>query len=310
MSPLPRPPSPPDRAKAPWLAFGMLREGARTISETEIQGALRFSLDRPRLDTAFNKIDLELNSRDLPPSGEVDGDDSVQLSSVQQMFGRLEVQWLAEFLDVLAVHYGSGLRLLDIGGDPEGARLAINQWVAGETHEKILELLPPMSIYPTVTGVLINAMYLKAPWKFAFDEVQEGVPFTRADGVAVDVAMMRVATEDAWYHKGAGFEALELPLRGESLSMAFILPDAGTFDAYVEALDGRGLRRRRLARGDLHRRPAVPVRRPRPQDRQPAVLRPRARPDRALSLAARQRGRVAVTAMRPSLASARPTTRG
>lgn len=233
-----------NRAIAPTslrIAFGMVYEGARTISETEIRDVLHFSLDRPRLHVAFNKIDLALAERNLPSSAGAGGDDSVRLSLVNQMFGRLDVVWLPEFLDVLAVNYGSGLRKLDIAGDPEVAREAINAWVEAETQDKITELLPKMSIQTSSTGVLVNALYLKAPWKVGFESVEEGATFTRKDGTAGTAAMMQLDVEDARYHKGEGFEALELPLRGDSLAMVFILPDAGTFDAYVAGLDGAAL---------------------------------------------------------------------
>ncbi|WAS89669.1 serpin family protein [Nannocystis punicea] len=223
------------------VAFGMLHEGARTVSEAEIADALHFTLDKPRLHNAFNHIDLEFAARELPTSGEVEGDDSVQLRLVNQVFGRLDVEWELPFLDVLAVHYGSDMHALDFRDDPEGSRKAINKWVAGETADRIDELLPPKSIFSTVTGVLVNALYLKAPWERPFEYVQEGAKFTRKDASEVEVAMMHGVFDTTSYFKGAGVEAAELPLRGSELSMVFILPEAGTFDAYVAGLDGAGL---------------------------------------------------------------------
>lgn len=222
-------------------AFGMLYEGARTVSEAEIADVLHFTLAKPRLHAAFNHLDLELAKRELPKTGEVEGDDSVRLELVNQMFGRLDIEWLAPFLDVLAVHYGSDVYALDIAGDPDGSRLAINEWVAGETADRITELLPPKSIIPEVTGVLVNALYLKAPWEQPFESVQAGAKFIRNDASEVEVTMMRGVFDGTSHFKGAGVEAAELPLRGSELSMVFILPEPGTFDAYVEALDGAKL---------------------------------------------------------------------
>lgn len=53
--------------------------------------------------------------------------------------------------------------------------------------------------------------------------------------------MMHGMFETTCHYKGTGVEAAEVPLRGGELSMVFIVPDAGTFDAYVEGLDGAGL---------------------------------------------------------------------
>lgn len=224
------------------IAFGMTYAGARTISEAEIQTALVYTPPKDRVPVAFNRIDLALESRALPPSGEVDGDDSVQLTLVNQVFGRNNIEsWLSEFLDVLAVSYGSGLRLLDIAGDPDGSRLAINDWVNAVTHDRIPELLPPKSITTDVTTVLVNALYLKAPWAIPIDSVDEQGVFTRLDNSTVAAAMMHVEHREARHFKGAGVEALEIPLRGNQLTLVVLLPDAGTFEQYVNELDGAGL---------------------------------------------------------------------
>lgn len=224
------------------IAFGMTYAGARTISEQEIQTALVYTPPKDRIPVAFNRIDLDLESRALPPSGEVDGDDSVQLSLVNQVFGRNNIDsWLPDFLDVLAVSYGSGLRLLDIAGDSEGSRLAINDWVNAVTHDRIPELLPSGSILPEVTTVLVNALYLKAPWAFPIDSVDEQGVFTRLDDSTVQAAMMHVEHREARHFKGAGVEALEIPLRGNQLALVVLLPDPGTFAQYVSGLDGAAL---------------------------------------------------------------------
>ncbi|MCY0987251.1 serpin family protein [Nannocystis sp. ILAH1] len=235
------PPSADNRAISPLslrIAFGMLYEGARTVSEQEVADVLHFSLAKPRLHTAFNRIDLDLETRNLPASGEVEGDDSVRLSLVNQVFGRIGIEWSAPFLDALAIHYGSGMRLLDFAADPEGARVAINGWVADQTFTKIDELLPPASIFPDVTAVLVNALYLKAPWDHPFENVDENGVFHDKNGVELTAPMMYGVFESTSYFKGTGVEAAELPLRGGELSLVYILPDAGTFDAYVEGLDG------------------------------------------------------------------------
>jgi serpin B len=220
-------------------AFGMTYAGARTISEAEIKTALVFTPPKDRVHVAFNRIDLDLESRNLPPSGEVDGDDSVQLIHINEVFGRSNITgWLPEFLDVLAVSYGSPLHLLDFAGDPNGSRKAINAWVNDITRDKIPELLPPLSIDPSTTTVLVNATYLKAPWDTPFDYVNLQGSFTRLDDSKVQAAMMNVLHGDTRYFKGAGAEAVELPLRGDHLTMVVILPDPGTFTEFAGQLDG------------------------------------------------------------------------
>jgi len=48
----------------------------------------------------------------------------------------------SDFLDTLAANYGAGVNLLDFLNAPDPSRLAINVWVAGQTNNKIQDLLP------------------------------------------------------------------------------------------------------------------------------------------------------------------------
>jgi len=60
------------------------------------------------------------------------------------------------------------------GGDrlrrrPEAARASINAWVGDSTSGKIRELFPAGTIATNTALVLVNALYLDAPWKYKFD---------------------------------------------------------------------------------------------------------------------------------------------
>lgn len=222
------------------FAFAQTYAGARTISKTEIETAVKFSLPPERLHPAFNRIDLELATREMPASGEIEGDDSLRLALVNQVFGRVGIAWEPAFLDVLAESYGSSMRLLDFG-DSEGSRAEINGWVSGVTRDKIPELLPMGAIFPEVTTVLVNALYLKAPWATGFESVDEAGVFTRLDDSKATVAMMYGRQDGARHLVGDGFEAAEIPFRGGQLAMVVIVPAAGSFDAFAAALDGPAL---------------------------------------------------------------------
>lgn len=219
-------------------AFGMTYAGARTISRAEIEEALEFNAPG-KVHAGLDRIDLDLASRNLPASGQVAGDDSVTLTLINEVFGRTDINsWEQPFLDVLAEYYGSSMHLLDFGGDPDGSRLAINAWVAAVTLDKIGELIPAKGLAENTTTVLVNALYLKAPWQLPFESVDEQGSFTRIDGTSVTAGMMTVAHPDTRYLMGTGFTAAEIPLRGGKLTMVVILPDTGTFAQFFDQLDG------------------------------------------------------------------------
>jgi serpin B len=143
------------------------------------------------------------------------------------------------FLDVLARHYDAGLYLVDFAEDAERERLAINKWVREQTHDRVDELLPPMSLDPNTAMVLVNAIYFKASWLQKFDPAMTtDAPFHGADG-DVSVPMMR-NTGRRGYAKGEGYQAVELSYVSEAVRMLLILPDAGQQSA-VEARLKSGL---------------------------------------------------------------------
>ena len=216
-------------------ALAMAYAGARGETERQMAGTLSFLLDQGDLHPAFNRIDLTLNGRgDIEPPYEGEG---FELRVVNATWGQRGYSFLRSYLDTLAVHYGVGLRLCDFIQDPDGSRVAINDWVSHETNERIVDLLSPGSIDGDVRLVLTNAVYFNAPWlrPFEAEETAAGTfePFV---GESVQVPMMHQA-ETLWYASWDGGQAVELPYNGETLSMVLFVPDHGTYEAFEAGLD-------------------------------------------------------------------------
>lgn len=217
------------------LALAMTYAGARNQTDQQMADVLHFTLSQERLHPAFNALDLELASRGQTASGRDQG--PFQLNIANAIWGQTGFSFRAEFLDVLAVNYGAGLRLLDFFTDPEGSRLIINDWVSEQTEGKIADLIPPGVISALTRLVLVNAVYFNAAWEHPFseDDTADG-PFHRLDGTETTVSMME-QRQDLRYAAGDGYQAVELPYDGEELSMVIVVPDAGAFDAFEESLD-------------------------------------------------------------------------
>ena len=74
---------------------------------------------------------------------------------------------------------------------PSEARVLINDWVEQQTHDRIEDLIPEGLLDELTRLVLVNAIYLKAPWETPFEkQLTAPGPFHRADGTTVDVDMM------------------------------------------------------------------------------------------------------------------------
>jgi serpin B len=212
------------------LALAMTYAGARGVTAQQMASALQFSLSQEKLHPAFNALALALASRakDAPD----DKSQGFQLNVANALWGQSGFQFEPSFLDLLAVNYGAGMRLVDFKQDPEKARLAINDWVAQQTEQRIKDLIARGSLDQLTRLVLTNAIYFKANWQNPFEKTatQDG-DFHLLDGSTVSVPIMRLS-EGLDYAQGEGYQAVSLPYVGGNVSMLVVVPDEGQFNQF------------------------------------------------------------------------------
>lgn len=215
-------------------ALAMTYAGARAETERQMAETLHFTLAQERLHPAFNALDRKLVS-----VNEDQDADAFRLHIVNALWGQTGYVFLAEYLDLLAEHYGAGLRLLDFARDPEASREVINDWVSDETEEKIRDLIPQGGITRETTLSLTNAIYFKAYWSRPFAAaITHAAEFSTLDAGQVTVPMMAMQEPAPLSHaQGRGYQAVALPYKGGEMSMLVIVPDAGRFDAFESMLD-------------------------------------------------------------------------
>ena len=218
------------------LALALAYGGARGATETQMAETLRFDFPQDRLHTAFNALDLEL----APPSQEKEGG-GFELSIANSVWGQEGHGFLQDYLDTLSLNYGGKLRDVDFRGQPQDARIRINDWVSEETGGRIEDLIAPDAIDRFTRLVLANAVYFKAEWHSPFDErATSRAPFYALDGGENRVEMMR-QTESFGYARGGGYQAVELPYKGGEMSMVILLPDSGRFAEFESVLESAWL---------------------------------------------------------------------
>lgn len=222
--------------------LAMTYAGARGNTEVQMADTLHFGFPQEELHNLFNALDLDLNSRG--------GDDTnteekrLTLNILNAVWGQQEYPFLESFLDVLAVNYDAGIRLVDFISGPENARLLINAWVAEQTGNRIEELLESGMIDAMTRLVLTNAIYFKAAWAIPFDEdlTRDG-NFFLTDGTVVGVPMMTPFegsgenSEEMTGTEGPGYKAVELPYYGGEFAMLIVLPDHGNFASFEQGMD-------------------------------------------------------------------------
>lgn len=195
-------------------ALAMIRAGARGQTAKEMDAVLRAD---DRLHELSNALDRELRSRSST--------DGVDVDIANRIWADDGLVLLDDYVQTLAEHYAAALAQLDISGNPDGARAAVNAWVAEATRQKIEELFPKDSIQSSTRLVLANALHLQADWKFPFPPARTSdQPFLLADGSRVNVPTMHY-DESLPSGRGQGWAAVRLPYSGEHLSMTVIVPD-------------------------------------------------------------------------------------
>ena len=216
------------------LALSMAQAGARGETAAQMDAVLH-SVAGTGAGNGINSLDQALAGLSGTFKDYNGTEHELTLRIANAPFAQLGLQLQEPFLDALASKYGAGLRLVDFQNDPAGACKAIDGWVGDQTQGRIPKLLD--SLDPLTRLVLVNAIYLKAPWQMPFDETAtKDAPFTRRDGSQVSVPTMSLSLTEGGYASGSGWQALQLPYAGGSLAMTIVVPDdLPAFEASLDA---------------------------------------------------------------------------
>jgi serpin B len=216
------------------IALSMARAGARGATAAEMD-AVMAGLGADKNAAWVAALDASLNAK-TATSQDASGDPvQVTLSSVNQPFAQRGYPLDPAYLTALGERFGAGLRMVDYIGDTTGARDAINAWVAEQTKDRIPKLIPDDQLDESTRLVLVNAIYLKAPWAVPFFEgATQDEPFTKLDGTTMQVPTMHTGGFYD-YAEGTGWQALQLPYAGNGLAMLVIVPD--DLAAFEKTLD-------------------------------------------------------------------------
>ena len=222
------------------IALAQAYGGSKGKTEEEMAKTLHFYLPQESLHPVFNFLDQTLESRAYVESEE---GEPFKLAIVNAVWGQKGYPFESAYLDLLALNYGAGLRIVDFMHDAEGARLRINQWVENQTYGRIKDLLGPGSITEMTRMVLTNAIYFKAGWLAKFDvNKTRDADFTLLDGSKKRVKMMfSNELTDALHAKTEDFEAVFLPYVGKQVGMFILLPAPDRFTSVEQSLDGEKL---------------------------------------------------------------------
>jgi len=228
-------------------ALAMTAAGANGNTKKQIRDALQVTLEGDAFDEAINSIDQSL----MTYAAATDG---ITLNIVNSSWMQSGWDFKVSYLDHIAQYYGAGVNLLDFAGKPEDSRVVINTWVANQTNDKIVDLIPQGAISPLTKLVLTNAIYFLGEWLYSFNsEYTKEKSFTLLDKSTVSVPTMSYSKSDTLvkmrYARGSGVRALDFPYKGDRLAMTVLLPDLDSFSMVENSLNTTMLNK---LLGDLH----------------------------------------------------------
>jgi serpin B len=223
------------------LAMAMLSGGAGGSTETQMADALHFTLPQERLHPAFNALDQLIAAyAKTAQDPETQDDRGFQLDVANSIWGQDGFPFLDSYLDLLARNYGAGMHLTDFANQPDASRRMINDWIAQQTRDKIMDMIPEGVIDSLTRLVLANAIYFKALWRTPFDPAEtKQEAFFPADGSMVNTPMMHTGPASYPYAEGDGWLAVGLPYLGGDVMMAVVMPSGGFSGFETGLTEGR-----------------------------------------------------------------------
>ncbi|MFK3990659.1 serpin family protein [Psychrobacter sp. NPDC064578] len=145
------------------------------------------------------------------------------LSTVNDLWMRQGLSPNQTYLDTVKRYYGGQVTNLDFASRPEPSRQTINKTISRHTQQMIPELLPERSIKSSTAAVLTNAVYFKSEWAQPLGLQGSSQPFYNADGTtSLEIMMYDINRFD--YMEDEQVQVVELPYKGDDLSMLIVLP--------------------------------------------------------------------------------------
>ncbi|XP_027790794.1 antithrombin-III [Marmota flaviventris] len=201
-------------------AFAMTKLGACNDTLKQLMEVFKFDTISEKTSDQVHFFFAKLNCRLYRKANK-----SSTLVSANRLFGDKSLTFNETYQDISEVVYGAKLKPLDFKENAEQARVTINKWVANKTEGRITDVIPRDAINELTVLVLVNTIYFKGLWKSKFSpENTRKEPFYMADGKTCLASMMYQEGKFRYRRVAEGTQVLELPFKGDDITMVLILP--------------------------------------------------------------------------------------
>ncbi len=200
-----------------FSAMAMVYEGARGTTAQQIQNVFYFPQNISLLRANFARIYNQINGLNS----------QYTLRTGNALWVQKSFPLLSQFVSIIKKYYGGKAANLDFVNEPSKSADIINQFIEQQTNNKIKDLISPNAINSNTRLIITNAIYFKGKWKWKFDKSDTHLSdFKITPSKKVKVPMMHMYPEHKEFNYAINYyvQILELPYRGDSISMIIVLP--------------------------------------------------------------------------------------
>ncbi|GIY46501.1 uncharacterized serpin-like protein TK1782 [Caerostris extrusa] len=198
------------------IALAMLFYGARNETAEEIRNVIGYKFanvkdDKPK--AYFQKFLNELDNIS----------DSYTLTCANTVVSDKEFKVKRKYISLLEEYFKAFFQEADFNNEIAEVVKLINEWVSKKTCGMIPTFLE--SLDPSTVMVILNAVYFKGSWMHQFDKEKTSLQrFYNKGKNGKKVEMMHLTNNFSFVEKES-FKALQLPYKGEEISMLILLPN-------------------------------------------------------------------------------------
>ncbi len=200
-------------------ALAMTYEGANGQTADEMKSVFHFpenNVLRPNFAAIYNDINQI--------------DKQYQLNTGNALWVQQDYPFLEDYISKVENYYGGKAANVDFVKETEKSRQTINSFIEEQTNDKIKDLIQPGALNAMTRMVLTNAVYFKGTWEWEFDksDTRDQDFKISADNI-VKTPMMYMDPDKATFNYADidKLQILELPYKGEDISMLVLLPKQG-----------------------------------------------------------------------------------
>lgn len=208
-------------------AMAMTYAGAEGETRTEMARVLHYPSDGD-VHRSFSELQQALtqvaanSKRAAEQTQKYAPRDPITFSVANRLYGQQGYDFREPFLTLLT--YQAPFEAADFARNAGAVTRQINAWVENQTHQRIRNLIPDRALNELTRLVLVNALYLKAPWEKPFTpSATTPQPFHFTDGKTADVPTM-FNQQPLGYAEYQDCTAVTIPYAGNELTLLVLLP--------------------------------------------------------------------------------------